>query len=337
MAISREEQLRNNRRFSRQIVGAVAIVLIIIGLFTVLSWVVGVLRSALDDTERRQSYADRLYGLVMFDTMPFDDVSKVDQSEFLQAAIWGAVYQIQKRDNGLSDYERDSETGSIILPKLEVDTYLTNLLGPDYKITDGSFQTEEFNYTYDEEKQGYLVPVTSMVAMYTPEVEKISTQSGKTYVTVGYIPTINNSSSGEINLTAPTEPTKYMDYVFTPIIQDRMVMQSSLSFLLALKDFIQQNPDMPLKEIRMFWNRMDGRVSKRLSYQYGLLFKELGLKALDTVIPDMERYGRETSPEERILFRSTLFPPSGKLLKGSGLDTLAGEIECIIHPDRQKA
>ena len=198
MAISREEQLRNNRRFSRQIVGAVAIVLIIIGLFTVLSWVVGVLRSALDDTERRQSYADRLYGLVMFDTMPF-----------------GAVYQIQKRDNGLSDYERDSETGSIILPKLEVDTYLTNLLGPDYKITDGSFQTEEFNYTYDEEKQGYLVPVTSMVAMYTPEVEKISTQSGKTYVTVGYIPTINNSSSGEINLTAPTEPTKYMDYVFT--------------------------------------------------------------------------------------------------------------------------
>ena len=197
MAISREEQLRNNRRLSRQIVGAVAIVLIIIGLFTVLSWVVGVLRSALDDTERRQSYADRLYGLVMFDTMPFDDVSKVDQAEFLQAAIWGAVYQIQKRDNGLSDYERDSETGSIILPKLEVDTYLTNLLGPDYKITDGSFQTEEFNYTYDEEKQGYLVPVTSMVAMYTPEVEKISTQSGKTYVTVGYIPTLNHSSRGE--------------------------------------------------------------------------------------------------------------------------------------------
>lgn len=160
MAISREEQLRNNRRFSRQIVGAVAIVLIIIGLFTVLSWVVGVLRSALDDTERRQSYADRLYGLVMFDTMPFDDVSKVDQSEFLQAAIWGAVYQIQKRDNGLSDYERDSETGSIILPKLEVDTYLTNLLGPDYKITDGSFQTEEFNYTYDEESRAiwFLLP-----------------------------------------------------------------------------------------------------------------------------------------------------------------------------------
>lgn len=41
-------------------------------------------------------------------------------------------------------------------------------------------------------------------------------------------------------------------------------------------------------------------------------------------------------PEERPLFRSTFFPPSGKLLKGSALDTLAGEIEGIIHPDRQK-
>lgn len=142
---------------------------------------------------------------------------------------------------------------------------------------------------------------------------------------------------GTVNTPGILEAIINMDYVFTPIIQDRMVMQSSLSFLLALKDFMQQNPDMPLKEIRMFWNRMDGRVSKRLFHQYGLLFKELGLKVLDTVIPDMERYGRETSPEERILFRSTLFPPSGKLLKGSALDTLAGEIEGIIHPDRQKA
>ena len=142
---------------------------------------------------------------------------------------------------------------------------------------------------------------------------------------------------GTVNSPGVIKTIVNMDYVFTPIVQDRMVMQSSLSFLLALKDFMLQNPDMPLKEIRMFWNRMDGRVSKRLSHQYGLLFKELGLKVLDTVIPDMERYGRETSPEERNLFRSTLFPPSGKLLKGSALDTLAGEIEGIIHPDRQKA
>ena len=71
-----------------------------------------------------------------------------------------------------------------------------------------------FNYQYNAEKQCYLVPITGSVAQYTPQVEKISTQSGLTYVTVGYIPTMINSSNGDLSLTAPTEPTKYMDFVF---------------------------------------------------------------------------------------------------------------------------
>ena len=214
MANSREEQLRNSRRLARQLLGAVALVLVVIGLFTVLNWCVGALRAALDDSDRRERYADRVYGLVMFDVLPFDDVSQVDSSVFRQAAIWGTVYQAQK-DGTLDDYERDTETGSLILPQLEIDTYLTNLLGPDYPLEEGSFETEEFIYNYDADRQGYLVPVTGAVGLYTPEVEKIWTQSGKTYVTVGYIPTISNSSTGELSLTAPTEPTKYMDFVFS--------------------------------------------------------------------------------------------------------------------------
>lgn len=213
MASSREEQLRSNYRIARQAVGLIAIILVIIGLLTVISWAVHGVTALLDDSDRRQSYADRLYGLVMFDTLPFDDINSVDPSVFKQAAIWGCVYQIQSSGGSLDDYERDEETGSMILPKLEVDTYLSNLLGPDYTIEDGSFQTSEMNYIYDEERQGYLVPVTGAVGLYTPEVEDIRTQGGHLYVTVGYIPTLASTTS--LTLTAPTEPTKYMDYVFT--------------------------------------------------------------------------------------------------------------------------
>jgi len=42
----------------------------------------------------------------------------------------------------------------------------------------------------------------------------------------------------------------------------------------------------------------------------------------------------ETGPgpaARRPLFRSTYFPPSDKLLKGSGLDLLADEIESIVY------
>ena len=213
MAISREEQLRNNRRLARQGLGLVAILLIVIGLFTVVGWAVRAITAALDDSDRRESYADLLYGLVMFDTVPFDDVNTVDQSIFKQAAIWGCVYQVQKDGGSLDQYERDEETGCMILPQLEVDAYLTNLLGPDYQIQEGSFQTSEMNYVYSEEKQGYLVPVTGSVGLYTPEVESISTSGGKMYVTVGYIPTLASTTS--LTLTTPTEPTKYMDYVFS--------------------------------------------------------------------------------------------------------------------------
>ena len=215
MANYREEQIRNSRRLARQILGAIALLLALIGLFTVLGWVVSALRTALDDSGRRASYADRLYGMVMLDPLPFDDVSTVDPGVFKQAAIWGTVYEIQKNGGSLDQYERDPDTGSAMIPKLEIDTYISNLLGPDYPIADGSFSTDEFVYQYNEEKQCYLVPVTSSVAQYTPEVEKISTSGGKMYVTVGYIPTTSNSASGELSLTAPTDPVKYMDYVFT--------------------------------------------------------------------------------------------------------------------------
>lgn len=214
MANSREEQLRNNRRLARQITGAIALVLVIIGLFTVLNWMVAAVRAALDDSDRRAMYEDRVYGLVMFDVPPFSDVSQVDETVFRQAAIWGTVYTAQSNGT-LNDYERDEQTGSLILPQLEIDTYLTNLLGPDYQLTEGSFETEEFVYTYDEARQGYLVPVTGAVGLYTPGVERIWNEGGHTYVTVGYIPTLNNNTSGELSLTAPTEPTKYMDFVFT--------------------------------------------------------------------------------------------------------------------------
>ena len=200
MANYKEEHIRNNRRLARQIVGGVALLLAVIGLFTVFGWVVSLLRSVLDDSDRRKAYEDHLFGMVMLDPLAFSDVSSVDPGVFKQAAIWGTVYQVQNSGGNLDQYERDPDTGSAIIPKLEIDTYIANLLGPDYTVDDGSFSTDVFSYQYDEEKQGYLVPVTSSVAQYTPEVEKIWKADGKQYVTVGYIPTATNSSSnGELS------------------------------------------------------------------------------------------------------------------------------------------
>ena len=64
-----------------------------------------------------------------------------------------------------------------------------------------------------------------------------------------------------------------MDYVFTPVVQDRMVMQSSLSFVATLRDFIRQYPEAPLKEILLFWNKIDGRVSREVYRHYNEILR----------------------------------------------------------------
>ena len=136
---------------------------------------------------------------------------------------------------------------------------------------------------------------------------------------------------GTVNTPGILEAIINMDYVFTPVVQDRMVMQSSLSFVATLRDFIRQYPEAPLKEILLFWNKIDGRVSREVYRHYNEIFEKIGLKTLSTVMPDMERYNKETSSGGQTFFRSTYFPPSEKLLKGSNMDVLAGEIERIIH------
>ena len=68
---------------------------------------------------------------------------------------------------------------------------------------------------------------------------------------------------GTVNTPGILEAIINMDYVFTPVVQDRMVMQSSLSFVATLRDFIRQYPEAPLKQILLFWNKIT-RSSKSL-------------------------------------------------------------------------
>ncbi len=58
---------------------------------------------------------------------------------------------------------------------------------------------------------------------------------------------------------------------------------------------------------------------------------ELGLKVLKTFLPDSKRFRRELTGEHRALFRSTLFPADGTLVKGSNLKEITEELLSIIR------
>ena len=207
--MTRDKQMRQQRRRRRQFIGILVILLVLVGIGTVFSWATRGVAALLDDSDLRAEYEQRLSGLVMLDPLPFDDPSQADPTLFKEAAIWGIVYS-ETAKGTIDQYERDPDTDSIILPALQVDAYIAQLLGPDFTVEKGTFESSDMTYLYVEEKDAYLVPVTGQVALYTAQVEKLEKRSGRQVVTVGYIPATTN----DLTLAAPTEPVRYMEYIF---------------------------------------------------------------------------------------------------------------------------
>ena len=117
-----------------------------------------------------------------------------------------------------------------------------------------------------------------------------------------------------------------MDYIFCPIIADRLVMQSSLTFATTIQEYIQRTPDTPLKNVYLFWNQIVKSEYKELYVAYNTIISNLKLSRLQTEIPFTIKYKKEMSPSNRQVFRSTLFPASKALIKGTNLDALVDEI-----------
>ena len=121
-----------------------------------------------------------------------------------------------------------------------------------------------------------------------------------------------------------------MDYVFSPVSADRVVLESTLRFASVINDNLVSVGKSNIKGLYLIWNMVDGREKNELYEVYETIIGELGLQILKTFIPDSKRFRRELTASHKPLFRSTLFPANKNLIKGSNLDLLADEICQII-------
>jgi cellulose biosynthesis protein BcsQ len=123
-----------------------------------------------------------------------------------------------------------------------------------------------------------------------------------------------------------------MDYLFVPITTSRINMESTLNFIIAVNDIIKANPDIPLKNVHTFWNKMTCRIQKGLFECYEHVMSDLEVTVMQTKIPQSVKYDREQSIEGNdYLFLSTLFPPDKQLLKGSNWDEFMNEFVQLIN------
>jgi cellulose biosynthesis protein BcsQ len=152
--------------------------------------------------------------------------------------------------------------------------------------------------------------------------------------------TVNNKSVVEIYFN--------MDYLFVPLatsrinmestlyfivnvnrkgsVQDFRDMESTLYFIVNVNEIIRKNPQIRLKSVQTFWNRISGREKQELSDMYNNALAELDVPVMQTRIPQSVKYDREQSVHgSDYVFLSTIFPPDKPLLKGSNWEEFMDE------------
>lgn len=139
---------------------------------------------------------------------------------------------------------------------------------------------------------------------------------------------------GTLNSDGVIRTLAAMDYIFTPVSADRLVLESTLQYATMLNDHIISANKGNLKELHLFWNMVDSREKTPLYEAYEGAIAELGLSIMKTALPNSLRFRKEMSSERNTVFRSTLFPADRALLKGSRIDELADELCNILKLQR---
>lgn len=139
---------------------------------------------------------------------------------------------------------------------------------------------------------------------------------------------------GTINSAGIINSISRMNYIFSPIIADRLVLESTLAFMNVLNGVLVKGGETSIKGIRLFWNMVDGREKSELYTHYENVIKELELSLMATYLPDSKRFRKEMSAEleNRQISRSTLFPIDKRLSKPTRIDDFIAEfLQIVTH------
>jgi len=136
---------------------------------------------------------------------------------------------------------------------------------------------------------------------------------------------------GTANTTGVLTTLKMMDFIFSPISADRLVVESSLGFSKAFLELPKTIEGNKNQELWLFWNQVDGREKTRLYEAYQKVITELKLPLMNTKIMDSKRFRKEADGTKNYIFRSSLLPAETQLLKATRMDLFIEEFLKITH------
>ena len=135
---------------------------------------------------------------------------------------------------------------------------------------------------------------------------------------------------GTMNNRGLIHTLAHMDYIIAPIAASRVVMESTLDYLITVRENIVASGKSNIKAMYLLWNLVDGREKSELYEVYEGVIRELEFPLLKTFLPNSVRFRREQNIDHKPLFLSTLFPVDKSLIKGSNIEELTDELLEIL-------
>ncbi|WP_313101605.1 ParA family protein [Epilithonimonas sp.] len=135
---------------------------------------------------------------------------------------------------------------------------------------------------------------------------------------------------GTVNTAGILKTLTNVNYIFSPITADRLVLESTLSFTDVLTNILMKENQTEIRGIHLFWNQVDGRERTMLYKNYSKVILDLGLQLMETTITDSKRFRKEGETIAKTVFRSTLLPADPKLLGQCRLDQFVEEFLRIV-------
>lgn len=186
--------------------GIIIMVFSVIGVAAVIAGIVFGVSRLTAQTAKKAEYEAFITPVVMFDPDPFDDVTKGNQEQLINSAIWALL----KSDLDTSVYATDD--GNLSIPQADVEKFFSKLFGPEAKSQHTAVSGLGYEFGYDAAKQVYIVPITGVSPIYTPRVIEISKKGAAVELLVGYLGSSQWSQAENGDMIEP-EPDKYVTVV----------------------------------------------------------------------------------------------------------------------------
>lgn len=195
---------KGGKRKGYLILGALIIILAVIGLISTVSFTVDKVKAFADNTQQKTEFARFIYPVVICDPAPFGQSVKLRSDTVITAAIWDIILYEDK-----SKYDADFDM--IIVPELDVEQHAAKLFGTGLSIKHQSILGADVQFYYNEDIKSYRIPANPKYFTYSPYIEDI-TRVGESYtITVGYV----SPTPAWLTLTGDEtpKPEKYVNYI----------------------------------------------------------------------------------------------------------------------------